>query len=223
MIVAIVSSGGDKEIADEHDLRVSRQEGPAAAGFHAPLPLRLHRVRRSMYARCGDRHCDRRSEHAGAQHRYAFACLNQKEASASVSASGAFGKIISEYVIGNIDALYRELPNYWKNKQKHLWVQNRSSEAIYGKNILILGTGDIGRNIAHRMKAFETHVTSRDPVLHGGGHLAVEAVDQGVGHADQALGLVLVEARGPDDLLELARLGVGQVFRRGVPGEEVGG
>lgn len=62
-------------------------------------------------------------------------------------------------MIGNIIALYRELPNYWKNKQKHLWVQNRSSETIYGKNILILGTGDIGRNIAHRMKAFETHVT----------------------------------------------------------------
>ena len=75
------------------------------------------------------------------------------------NASGAFGKIISEYVIGNIIALYRSLPNYWKNKQNHLWVQNKSSETIYGKNILILGTGDIGRNIAHRMKAFETHVT----------------------------------------------------------------
>ena len=62
-------------------------------------------------------------------------------------------------MIGNIIALYRGLPNYWKNKQKHLWVQNKSSETIYGKNILILGTGDIGRNIAHRMKAFETHVT----------------------------------------------------------------
>ena len=75
------------------------------------------------------------------------------------NASGAFGKIISEYVIGNIIALYRGFPNYWKNKQKHLWVQNKSSETIYGKNILILGTGDIGRNIAHRIKAFETHVT----------------------------------------------------------------
>ena len=42
------------------------------------------------------------------------------------NASGAFGKIISEYVIGNI---------------------------------IILGTGDIGKNIAHRMKAFETRVT----------------------------------------------------------------
>ena len=75
------------------------------------------------------------------------------------NASGAFGKIISEYVIGNIIALYRGLPVYWKNKQECLWVQNRSSDTIYGKNVLILGTGDIGKNIAHRMKAFETHVT----------------------------------------------------------------
>lgn len=75
------------------------------------------------------------------------------------NASGAFGKIISEYVIGNIIALYRGLPVYWKNKQERLWVQNRSSDTIYGKNVLILGTGDIGRNIAHRIKAFETHVT----------------------------------------------------------------
>ncbi|MCG8399259.1 hypothetical protein LWS67_22495, partial [Bacillus atrophaeus] len=70
-----------------------------------------------------------------------------------------FGKIISEYVIGNIIALYRGLPVYWKNKQERLWVQNRSSDTIYGKNVLILGTGDIGKNIAHRMQAFETHVT----------------------------------------------------------------
>lgn len=82
------------------------------------------------------------------------------------NASGAFGKIISEYVIGNIIALYRSLPTYWENKQKHIWEKNNSIDTIYNKNVLILGTGDIGRNIAHRMKAFETHVTGikRTPV-----------------------------------------------------------
>ena len=66
------------------------------------------------------------------------------------NASGAFGKIISEYVIGNIIALYRGFPVYWKNEKEHLWVQNKLSDTIYGKNVLILGTGDIGKNIAHR-------------------------------------------------------------------------
>ena len=75
------------------------------------------------------------------------------------NASGAFGKIIAEYVIGNIIALYRDFPGYWKNKQECIWKQSNSSETIFGKRILILGTGDIGKNIAHRMKAFGTDVT----------------------------------------------------------------
>lgn len=75
------------------------------------------------------------------------------------NASGAFGKIIAEYVVGGIIALYRSLPVYWNNQKKHIWEKNDSADTLYGKNVLILGTGDIGRNIAHRMKAFETHVT----------------------------------------------------------------
>ena len=53
------------------------------------------------------------------------------------NASGAFGKIISEYVTGNIIALYRGFPAYWKNKQEHLWVQNKSSDTIYMERIFL--------------------------------------------------------------------------------------
>lgn len=113
------------------------------------------------------------------------------------NASGAFGKIISEYVIGNIIALYRGFPVYWKNKQEHLWIQNKSSDTIYGKNILILGTGDIGRNIAHRMKAFETHVIGikRNAVSEHSQHLKdfdevydLTALDEQLPHADIVIG-----------------------------------
>lgn len=75
------------------------------------------------------------------------------------NASGAFGKIISEYVIGSIIALYRSFPLYWKNKQNHIWAENDTADTIYGKEVLILGTGDIGKNIACRLKAFGTHIT----------------------------------------------------------------
>ena len=113
------------------------------------------------------------------------------------NASGAFGKIISEYVIGNIIALYRGLPVYWKNKQERLWEQNKSSDTIYGKNILILGTGDIGRNLAHRMKAFETHVTGikRTAVSEHSQHLKdfdqvydLTALDEQLPQADIVIG-----------------------------------
>lgn len=75
------------------------------------------------------------------------------------NASGAFGKIISEYVIGNLIALYRSFPFYWENKQHHIWKEKDSADTIYGKNVLILGTGDIGKNIASRLQAFGTRIT----------------------------------------------------------------
>lgn len=74
------------------------------------------------------------------------------------NASGAFGTIISEYVIGAIIALYRSFPDYYRNQQQHLWMESDSSDTIYGKTVLILGTGDIGTRLAHRLKAFGTHI-----------------------------------------------------------------
>ena len=70
------------------------------------------------------------------------------------NASGAFGQIISEYVIGMIISLYRSFPKYWENQNEHIWQKNNSSDTIFGKKVLILGTGDIGKNVAVRLKAF---------------------------------------------------------------------
>lgn len=70
------------------------------------------------------------------------------------NASGAFGVIISEYVIAGILCLYRKFPQYIKNQSKALWKDMGSFQSLYGKTALILGTGDIGKNTALRLKAF---------------------------------------------------------------------
>ena len=44
-------------------------------------------------------------------------------------------------------------------------------------------------------------------VLEAVRHLAVEPLDQRLSHPDQALRLVAEEARGPDDLLDVGRVG----------------
>ena len=74
------------------------------------------------------------------------------------NASGAFGKIISEYVVGSIIALYRSFPKYWDSKKSKAWERVDSATTIFGKTALILGTGDIGSNVAHRLKAFDCKV-----------------------------------------------------------------
>ena len=74
------------------------------------------------------------------------------------NASGAFGKVISEYVIGNIVSLYRNFPKYWSNQRTNKWEPNPSTSTVFGKEVLILGAGDIGRNTAKRLKSFEAKV-----------------------------------------------------------------
>ena len=73
--------------------------------------------------------------------------------------SGAFGTIISEYVLGSIAAFYRALPAYWRDQKSHIWQQRKSSRTICGKRALVLGMGDLGGNVARRMQAFGARVT----------------------------------------------------------------
>ena len=69
------------------------------------------------------------------------------------TASGAFGEIISEYVIGGILALYRDFPIYFENQRNHIWKKNGTVDTIRNKTALILGVGDIGRTTAKKIKA----------------------------------------------------------------------
>lgn len=70
--------------------------------------------------------------------------------------SGAFGVIMSEYAIGAILALYRHFPSYWNQQRRGIWKDAGAEESLYGKTVLLLGTGDIGSNLAKRLKAFGT-------------------------------------------------------------------
>lgn len=72
--------------------------------------------------------------------------------------SGAFGSIIAEYAIGGILYFYRNFSMYYKQKKKKLWQDAGSEETLEGKNILVLGTGNIGREIAKRLEPFGVHL-----------------------------------------------------------------
>lgn len=72
------------------------------------------------------------------------------------NASGAFGGVISEYVIGAILCVYRRFPEYIENQKVCIWRDAGAERTIEGKTALILGTGDIGSNIAKRLSAFGT-------------------------------------------------------------------
>lgn len=73
------------------------------------------------------------------------------------NASGAFGRIISEYTMGMILAQYKRLPRYYVNQKNKIWADLGSERSLLNKTVVILGTGNVGSNIAQKLHAFGTY------------------------------------------------------------------
>ena len=73
------------------------------------------------------------------------------------NASGAFGRIISEYTMGMILAQYKRLPQYYANQKNKVWADLGSERSLLNKTVVILGTGNVGSNIAQKLHAFGTY------------------------------------------------------------------
>ena len=70
------------------------------------------------------------------------------------NSSGAYGTAISEHIIMVTLAMLRKLPEYQDMVSKKKWRPAHGISSIRGSRITILGTGDIGRETAKRLRAF---------------------------------------------------------------------
>ena len=69
-------------------------------------------------------------------------------------ASGAFGSVISEYIVSGILALYKNLFSYRAQMKRGGWNQIEDDDTLEGKRALILGTGNIGQETAKKLNCF---------------------------------------------------------------------
>ena len=67
--------------------------------------------------------------------------------------SGVFGIDISEYMVGAILVLLRHLKGYLKQQGERTWNAFGVGRSIYGSTAAVIGCGNIGQNIAKRLKA----------------------------------------------------------------------
>ena len=74
------------------------------------------------------------------------------------NASGAYGCVISEYIISGILALVKNLFAYRFQMQDGGWSKIESEDTIEGKRALILGTGNIGEETAKKLKCFGCYI-----------------------------------------------------------------
>lgn len=69
------------------------------------------------------------------------------------NASGAYGLAISEYMLGVLLGLYKNLHLYRDNQNQSKWSYVDKVKSIYKSTALIVGLGDIGGEFAKRLKA----------------------------------------------------------------------
>lgn len=75
------------------------------------------------------------------------------------NASGVYSEPMAEFAIGGILQLYKQSRFFAKNQAAHRWEKHRGLEELSGKRVCILGCGDVGREIAGRLRAFGCTVT----------------------------------------------------------------
>lgn len=76
------------------------------------------------------------------------------------NASGSYGIAISEHVIGMMITFCKNLKTYALQMKEGNWLPSKQGKEIYHSRICIVGYGDIGYEIAKRLKAFDCHITA---------------------------------------------------------------
>lgn len=74
------------------------------------------------------------------------------------NATGAFGLAISEYMVAIVFAMMKKLYRYYDNQKQGQWKDEGQVESVWGKTVLVIGFGNLGREFGKRMKAMGAHV-----------------------------------------------------------------
>jgi phosphoglycerate dehydrogenase-like enzyme len=71
---------------------------------------------------------------------------------------GAHGGSTAEWVIGVLLAIYRELLDFERLRQERRWDQH-VTDTLQGKRVLVIGAGDLGRQLKRRLDTFDARTT----------------------------------------------------------------
>jgi phosphoglycerate dehydrogenase-like enzyme len=75
------------------------------------------------------------------------------------NAAGVYSVPMAEFAVCGILQLYKQSRFLAANQAQHKWEKHRGLLELSGKRVCILGCGDVGREIAKRLKAFDCRIT----------------------------------------------------------------
>ncbi|MBE6932672.1 MAG: D-2-hydroxyacid dehydrogenase [Ruminococcaceae bacterium] len=109
------------------------------------------------------------------------------------NASGAYGVTIAEHAIAMLLALARRFPAYGRQQRQGIWQDLGSEWGLAGKTALILGVGDLGTQLALRLRSFDMHIvglcrSARPAKLPFDDLITMEELDEALPRADAVFG-----------------------------------
>lgn len=75
------------------------------------------------------------------------------------NAAGVYSVPMAEFAVCGILQFYKQSRFFAENQTQHKWETHRGLLELSGKRVCILGCGDVGREIAKRLKAFGCRIT----------------------------------------------------------------
>lgn len=75
------------------------------------------------------------------------------------NAAGVYSVPMAEFAVCGILQLYKQSRFFAANQAQHKWEKHRGLLELSGKRVCILGCGDVGREIAKRLRAFGCRIT----------------------------------------------------------------
>lgn len=78
------------------------------------------------------------------------------------NAQGVYSIPMAEWVILKILEIYKDTKSFYKKQEKHIWIKKRELHELTDKTATIIGFGNVGNEIAKRLKPFGVKIISVD-------------------------------------------------------------
>ena len=69
------------------------------------------------------------------------------------NARGVYSIPMAEFALTGVLNLYKKMEFFSQNQKHHIWEKNRGVQELFGKNVLIVGAGNVGNECAKRFTA----------------------------------------------------------------------
>ena len=78
------------------------------------------------------------------------------------NAKGVYSIPMAEFAVCGVLELYKQSRFFFDNQKEHKWEKHRGLLELAGKRVCIVGSGNIGTEVAKRFKAFDTEIIGID-------------------------------------------------------------